>query len=202
MAIARRRRTLVSLLALCAIAAACARAPEEAAPAQTAEQQERFDSEGLDLNRPCTLLLRSDAEAVTGQPFFRTFAADRVEPDGSVRCSVGVGAGGLQGMAEASIHLQPEGRPAELYYVSVCRGEAGLSAGAAGPPGLGRQSAAANGAAPIILARNCVLSNGAYVLLLEDRLLIVSVRDAGGGIDPEASLRLAALLSTRVGARG
>ncbi len=184
-------------LVLATVVAACGQAQQsgEKATPRPAVHADGFDPSGLDVNRPCTLLSRADAERIfPGQPFFRTIAADRVEED-RVRCAHGVGAGGLHAVIEATFLLPDESRSAELTYVGLCRAEE-----IPGPQVEAAETAklppTADG--PAVAGRSCRLSNGGYAILMADRVLLAMVRGGGGEVNPAASQRLAAILARRV----
>lgn len=173
---------------------ACGQAdePPQKAPPRPAVQAAGYDPATLDVNRPCTLLSRADAEQIfPGHPFYRTIAADRVEED-RVRCAHAVGAGGLNAVVEAAFLLPDDTQSAELAYVALCRAE-----DIAGPqPERAQRPSESDG--PTVSGRSCRLSNGGYAILMADRVLIAMVRRGGGDVDPQGSRVLASILSRRV----
>jgi len=189
---------LVSL-ALAVALSACGQREADApkAPPRPAVHADGYDPAALDVNRPCTLLSRADAERVfPGQPFYRTIAADRVESD-RVRCAHGVGAGGLHAVVEAAFLLPDATRSAELTYVALCRAEE-IAGPQPEPAGVAGPAPAADG--PEVSGRACRLANGGYAILTADRVLVAMVRGGGGEVDPQGSRALAAMLAHRVAA--
>lgn len=96
--------------------AACSQEPP--APAPRAEA-----APPIDLSRPCALLTAEMATQVSGKPYFRAMLVNSVDQD-TVTCAHAVGAGGMQGLVRAIVHLPRAAGPAELRYAALCRGDA------------------------------------------------------------------------------
>lgn len=152
-----------------------------------------FDPRALDLSRPCTLLREVDAERLSGQPFYRTLAVNRVEEE-RVRCAHAVGAGGLHSLVEATVIVPAAGRTPEDSFDALCAatsidGPQPEPAALAGPQ---------EEEGPPIPGRTCRLANRAYAILARDGVVIAMVRGGGGEVRPAVSRRLAAMLAGRV----
>ena len=194
-------------LSLACLLAGCGRSESVHAPSQSPSNGE-FDAAALDLDRPCTLVTAQDAAEVSGLQFYRTMAANLVGP-GHVRCAQGVGAFGLHGMVELDVAFPAEGGSAQALFLRECRAPdappAPAPAAMAPAPAIetsGVQQAADSESPappPSISGRHCLARSGGFALLLEDRVLLMRVRESAGEIDAAASHRLASLVSGRLG---
>lgn len=196
-------------LTLACLSANCGRGAPPAAPDEAAPGTE-FAPAALDLDRPCTLVTAQDAANISGLQFYRTMAANLVEPH-HVRCAQGVGAYGLHGMVELDVAFAAEGSSAQALFVSACQPLAPASPPPAEPTAIAvegdgpaeveqgaTQSAEVEPPPPVIRGRHCVTHGGGYALLLPDRVLLMRVRESAGEIDAPATRRLASLVSRRI----
>ncbi len=163
--------------------AACSEEPP--APAPRAEA-----APPIDLSRPCALLTAEMATQVSGKPYFRAMLVNSVDQD-TVTCAHAVGAGGMQGLVRAIVHLPRAAGPAELRYAALCRGDASSR--------LLRQSlrsmqpqteptvAAVGDTIPVAQGRICALPRGGYAVLLHDRVMEVGYEEGDGSMDPDIS---------------
>lgn len=220
----RRARTLFALACAFALAACGAKEEPQAARAPVAApaaDANAYNADAADLDRPCTLMAPDDARRAFGQSYYRTMVADRVEDDGRVRCARGVGVVGITGVAEAAIVMPADGSGVEATYIAMCREEAppDIAPPATTPPAApAAPMASAAGdsppqpaATPVIVpvappppplfGRTCRLAAGGYAILMADRVLIAIARGPTGEFEPEASLRLASILSQRFAMR-
>lgn len=186
------------LVAAAACLAACGRtdAPAAKQPDRPAVLADGFDPRTLDLDRPCTLLRENDAERISGQPFYRTLAMNRVADD-RVRCAQAVGAGGLHSLVEATVITPLAGNtPAETFQ-ALCRADA-----IDGPqPQRSVEAASVPEESPPPIPQNaCRLANSAYAIEADARVVVVMVRGGAGEIDPVGSRRLVAMLAPRISA--
>ncbi len=195
-------------LTLACLSASCGRS-EPPAPTSSAPNGE-FSAAALDLDRPCTLLTAQDAANISGLQFYRTMAANLVEPH-HVRCAQGVGAYGLHGIVELDVAFPAEGSTAQALFVGVCQPTqlASPPAPAAmapeddhpveAPVEAEAKAEVEAPSPPAISGRHCSARGGGYALLLPDRVLLMRVRESAGEIDAAASRRLASMVSGRVG---
>lgn len=157
----------------CLILAGCGGQP----PAQQSEvsaQANRFDPSAAYADRPCSILTPEDAVALTGRRYFETIARNEVLGD-SVRCSIGVGEGGLSATVELHV-LLPLDQPAALLRLACAPGAA---------------------QAPLP-APACVTKSKGYAALAGQHVLIAEVSGVTGKTDQARSLRLAAMMLPRL----
>jgi len=156
-----------------------AAAPEAAAPPP-----------GVDLSRPCALLTAEMATQISGRPYFRAMVVNSVDGD-AVTCAHAVGAGGMQGLVRAIVHLPRATGPAELRFVALCRGDvvSRLSRQSIRGPlsQEGPVAATIEEAAPMNLGQTCALPRGGFAILLQDRVMEVGYEQADGSMEPEIS---------------
>lgn len=193
-------------LTLACLLASCGRSEPVPAPSRVAPNGE-FAAAALDLDRPCTLVTAQDAANISGLQFYRTMAANLVEPH-HVRCAQGVGAYGLHGMVELDVAFPAEGSSAQALFAGACQPLAPAPTATAvenDPVETAIETGDVQSAAevepppPLIRGRHCPVHGGGHALLLPDRVLLMRVRESAGEIDAAASRRLASLVSGRVG---
>lgn len=157
----------------CVLVAACGNQPP-VEPSAPATDTRRFDPAAAYADRPCTVLTAEDAVALTGRRYFETIARNEVLGD-SVRCSIGVGEGGLSATVELHV-LHPLGQPAELL-----------------------RAACASGAAQAPLpAPACITKAKSYAVVAGAHVMIAKVSGATGKTDQARSLRLASMMLPRL----
>lgn len=180
-------------LLLALVACGPSAVPSAKQPDRPLVHSDGFDPRALDLARPCTLLREIDAERVSGQPFYRTMAANRVEGE-RVRCAHAVGVGGLHSLVEATFVATAEGGAARDAFDALCA--ASIIEGPQPDPAAMAMSEEEDG--PPVPGRACRLANTAYAILVRDGVVIAMVRGGAGEVRPANSRRLAAMLAGRV----
>lgn len=155
-----------------------------------ATREAQAPSPGPDLSRPCALLTAEMATQVSGRPYFRAMVVNSVDGD-AVTCAHAVGAGGMQGLVRAIVHLPRATGPAELRFAALCRGDtvSRLSRQSFLNPPIqsGPDPATIDEAVAMDLGQTCPLPRGGFAILLQDRVMEVGYEQADGSMDPEIS---------------
>lgn len=168
--------------------AGCGRGREAPAAAQAT---------GPDLDRPCTVLTPSLAEATSEQPFYRTLVADYVEGD-AVSCAQSVGKGGIQAVARLIVYLPREAGPAEVRFAALCRGE--TASRLSEPQSIVTVVTPGPSRPPQSLGPGmCRSGRGGIVVRLRERVAELAVEEGDGTINEPATTRLAREVQARAG---
>jgi hypothetical protein len=170
-------RRIVTCATIAMALAACAPEPtadEQSRPA--AEPAIEYNAQAADLDLPCSLITRRDAEWLTGRPFHDTLAINRVDGE-RVRCIHAVGEGGVQGAVQVDVYRGDDLRPVSEIFARQCRPDAGR--------------------APSVAQEACVTLEGAYAAVMGERVFVVAARRDPTTVNQALSLRLLNLVSGR-----